>query len=528
MPTIFQPPRAFIPNASGVKYAGAKAYFYITGTTTPKDTYTDFALTTPSANPVVADSNGDWATIYLKNDVRYRVTLKTSAGVEIYTQDDVGGPVLSLDEWGQIGYPRTSLEVAAGITPTNHGYIPGDIRRYGAAVSPADATAAVRDAAATGHSVFIPAGQYDVNGGQVTLSTAGQTMYGEGATKSILVKSTNGDLITVAANYVTIKDIQANNNSSGTLTGYNVYGNVVTKLVLLRCVFHKSATNCVRVKQPNSCAIEDCYIDNSTAAAGTPPVYWGDTGLGTYAGLYNHITGCQIQPSGNPIKFDAIGTSHIVGNQIGGFDNNTAGGTTGGSELTANRITGPVTDDGPNAVYIGNVIGAYSCTLEAASSGAMWIANQISGGGSITNSGTSNIVSKVDSNGLFQWLQYTSYINNTGIKFYDSAGTNFGSLFMSSGNNLSYVNNNGGLQLGASSGNAVQLLVNGVEQFKADGGYIKSKTTTVGSLVAAATAGAGARSFVTDSNATTFNNVVAGGGANGVPVFSDGTNWRIG
>lgn len=51
-------------------------------------------------------------------------------------------------------------------------------------------------------------------------------------------------------------------------------------------------------------------------------------------------------------------------------------------------------------------------------------------------------------------------------------------------------------------------------------------TTTVGSLGSASPAGR--RGFVTDANATTFNSVVAGGGANFVPVFSDGTNWRIG
>lgn len=38
----------------------------------------------------------------------------------------------------------------------------------------------------------------------------------------------------------------------------------------------------------------------------------------------------------------------------------------------------------------------------------------------------------------------------------------------------------------------------------------------------------GARSFVTDATATTFASIVAGGGANAVPVYDDGTNWRIG
>jgi hypothetical protein len=39
---------------------------------------------------------------------------------------------------------------------------------------------------------------------------------------------------------------------------------------------------------------------------------------------------------------------------------------------------------------------------------------------------------------------------------------------------------------------------------------------------------AGARAFVNDANATTFASIVASGGANLVPVYSDGANWRIG
>jgi hypothetical protein len=50
----------------------------------------------------------------------------------------------------------------------------------------------------------------------------------------------------------------------------------------------------------------------------------------------------------------------------------------------------------------------------------------------------------------------------------------------------------------------------------------------VASLISAADAGVGARALVTDATVTTFNSVVAGGGANRVPVWSDATNWRIG
>lgn len=74
----------------------------------------------------------------------------------------------------------------------------------------------------------------------------------------------------------------------------------------------------------------------------------------------------------------------------------------------------------------------------------------------------------------------------------------------------------------------IRFYTAGGQSFRIENTYVKQATTTVGSLVAAGTAGAGARSFVTDANATTFASVVAGGGANGVPVYSDGTNWRIG
>jgi hypothetical protein len=62
-------------------------------------------------------------------------------------------------------------------------------------------------------------------------------------------------------------------------------------------------------------------------------------------------------------------------------------------------------------------------------------------------------------------------------------------------------------------------------------GYLKLIPTTVGALTAAATVGAGAKAFVTDSANTLSSHhgqTVAGGGSNFVPVFSDGTNWIVG
>lgn len=66
-------------------------------------------------------------------------------------------------------------------------------------------------------------------------------------------------------------------------------------------------------------------------------------------------------------------------------------------------------------------------------------------------------------------------------------------------------------------------------QLSTGSGYIPALTVyTVATLPSAATAGVGARAFVSDATVTTFASTVAGTGANKVPVYSDGTNWKIG
>jgi hypothetical protein len=51
---------------------------------------------------------------------------------------------------------------------------------------------------------------------------------------------------------------------------------------------------------------------------------------------------------------------------------------------------------------------------------------------------------------------------------------------------------------------------------------------TVATLPSAATSGAGARAFVTNALTPTFGATVAGGGSVFTPVYSDGTNWKVG
>lgn len=66
--------------------------FYVTGTTTRKDTFSDNALTSANANPVVSDSSGRFADIFLESGT-YKVVLTDASAVEKWTADPVAGSV---------------------------------------------------------------------------------------------------------------------------------------------------------------------------------------------------------------------------------------------------------------------------------------------------------------------------------------------------------------------------------------------------------------------------------------------------
>lgn len=75
----------FLPalDMNGFPIAGAKAYFYVTGTNTLAPVYVDDTLTGLLSNPVVADAAGRWPSIYLDNTIVYRLVIKDSSDVTI-------------------------------------------------------------------------------------------------------------------------------------------------------------------------------------------------------------------------------------------------------------------------------------------------------------------------------------------------------------------------------------------------------------------------------------------------------------
>jgi hypothetical protein len=78
---FFNPaPQFFYSGTPAAPLSGGLMYFYQSGTDTPKDTYSDSALTTPNSNPVVLSSSGVLPSVFLSGS--YKVVLTDKDGVQ--------------------------------------------------------------------------------------------------------------------------------------------------------------------------------------------------------------------------------------------------------------------------------------------------------------------------------------------------------------------------------------------------------------------------------------------------------------
>lgn len=93
MAGIWQHSNSQVLDTNGKPLAGAKAYFYAAGTTTPITVYGNYSLGEVNAlpNPVQTSGAGFWPAIFLDDSVSlfFRVRVVTSLGVIIYDTDGV-------------------------------------------------------------------------------------------------------------------------------------------------------------------------------------------------------------------------------------------------------------------------------------------------------------------------------------------------------------------------------------------------------------------------------------------------------
>jgi|SRR5580693_7373408 hypothetical protein len=80
-------------DGTGVPLSGGLLFFYVTGTSTKQNTYSDKALTIPNANPIVLDASGRAGTVFLQT-LPYKTVLAPANDTDppsspIWTQDPV-------------------------------------------------------------------------------------------------------------------------------------------------------------------------------------------------------------------------------------------------------------------------------------------------------------------------------------------------------------------------------------------------------------------------------------------------------
>lgn len=100
-------------DANALPLSGAKCKVYRNNTTAPVTTYSNAAMTSAQAWPVVADSAGRFASIYLPNGA-YTIRVETSAGALIWTSNDnivvgaTNGGVITPEQYGAVGDNQTN------------------------------------------------------------------------------------------------------------------------------------------------------------------------------------------------------------------------------------------------------------------------------------------------------------------------------------------------------------------------------------------------------------------------------------
>lgn len=88
-----------LTNAGNAGLAGGKMGFYVSETSTPKPVFSDAELTNPLPNPVEADGNGRFPTIYMIPGEPYTVELTDADGAMVNSEDGLYATLLTSDSY---------------------------------------------------------------------------------------------------------------------------------------------------------------------------------------------------------------------------------------------------------------------------------------------------------------------------------------------------------------------------------------------------------------------------------------------
>jgi hypothetical protein len=278
---------------------------------------------------------------------------------------------------------------------------------------------------------------------------------------------------------------------------------------------------------------------NNTTASGVGSTAWGNGS--TASGLYSTAFGATTTASGATAT--AWGKTTIAGNNYATARgaSTTASGAYSTAWGDATQASGlHSTAFGTNSIASGDYSLATGSNNTASGTFSMsWGCNNVASGVHGTAMGDWSVASGENSTAFGLYNIAPSYVE-TNIGMYSTTGNTIGNPTGWTGSDRIF-NIGNGQSTGSTSDaltvykdgkiEAPSLVISGItgntqlitKEFADDtyGGNVYA----FGSLP---TGFATQRAFVNDASATTFHSIVAGGGANYVPVFYDGTNWRIG
>ena len=242
----------------------------------------------------------------------------------------------------------------------------------------------------------------------------------------------------------------------------------------------------------------------------------------------NLITAGSVTATGNIIGSYILGNGALLTGITGGGGggSNIANGTSNVTVVGANgNVTVSVSGVGNVAVF--TPTGEYVTGLISATGNVIGN-NFVTSGSGGTLSGTGNIVT---TGNIIGNTIITSGSGGTlsGSGNIITSGNLIANSFISTGNGAGSISGTGNITGGNLFSTGVISTAGNIYGGNIiNAGLAQNRIYTVATLPAAATAGSGSRAFVSDSTLTTFYSNVVGSGGNSVPVFSDGTSWRIG
>jgi parallel beta-helix repeat protein len=381
---------------------GAKLQFYASGTSTPKDTYSDEDLTTANANPVVADADGVFGDIWMNDGDRYKVVLYDKNDVQIWDSDPVIGGLFN-GASGRIYNTVAAMKSASpsagqravtlGYYAAGDGYgaeyliaaaqsvdgygdhtlanstvaliqVPGAVNvcQYGAKGDGAtDDSSAIQAAVAAHLSVYFPAGNYVISSS--IAARAGSHFYGDGFASVITFSGTMASTVSLrvdAVDNVLIENLKfAGDNSVSGLTsvdGCAVYADSCSGFAIRNCAIDDFPSAGVTVNDATDFSISNNTItniippDDAVMVAGINVE--DDCSTGVIDGNIVHDIGLTGTSGGLGIRIivqngtDDIPTNiSVIGNDVKNcqthgiiFYDNTTGGSDSDSVIGMNKV----------------------------------------------------------------------------------------------------------------------------------------------------------------------------------------------